>query len=384
VVLDVVKQWLPGAAVVELSGKGGAATLPERQQLARSRVASKHVALVTRQLAALLQGGVPLVQALQVVAVQPEAPQFGLILQDVAAQVASGLRLSAALHPYPRVFGKLFVTMIQVGESSGQIDSSLLQLSEWLERDQALKQKITSSLSYPGFVFVLAVTLTVVLFSTILPGFVSIFEEMQAPLPLVTQLVVLLTKMVKSPLCWAAVLAAGVFGAYTLQAITRDPARYAALYRTLVNVPLIGPLFWHGSAARYCAAMEVLLSAGMDMRRTLQLAGSASGSPLLENDADALVQAVLDGGQVSSHMAEHPETYSSTILHMTVAGEEASRLPEMFQRAAYFHELEMQGKIQALSVALEPLLLAGVSVVVGTILIAIFLPLYGILTTLGS
>lgn len=353
------------------------------QQLNQFRVPAQQLVLFSRQLTSLLQGGVPLVQALGTLREQPECPVLGQIVGDLENRVGSGFRFSAALALYPKIFGQLYVTMVRMGEMTGSLDSSLEQLSGWQERDEALRHKVVSALTYPVFVLLLASVLTLLLFYTILPSFVSIFDEMGTPLPLITQVVVLLTRMVRSPILWILVLAAIAAATTAWPRLRDNSAIRRRVFGALLRVPGLGGLLYHGTAARYCGALQVMLSTGFDLRQAAQLAAEASDNPLLEADSPFLVQSVVSGSPMSTHMSAHPEIYSKTMLHMTAAGEEASRVPEMLQRAMMFHELELQSRIDAVSAALEPLLLTGVSVIVGTILIAIFLPLYGILNNLG-
>jgi len=364
-------------------GPSGIADPELRDYLTTVSVSPSEVAALTRQTATLLSGGVPLVQALYILRVQPENPDLGDVVADVGAQVGSGHRLSAALGHYPKVFSKLFITMVAVGESCGQLDKSLRSLAEWLEKDDALRRKVKAAMTYPVLVFSLAIVLTVVMFLTVLPGFVTIFEDMQTPLPLLTQIIVFLTKALREPLFWVLTAGAAAACVTSLRKIQADSRRNVQLFAGLLRLPGLGGLLYHGTCARYCSTMGVLLSAGMDMRRCLQLAGAASGSPLLEQDASKIINAVMHGDSMGAYMKAHPEVYSGTMSHMTVAGEEASRLPEMFSRAAHFHELEMESRIEAVSAALEPILLSGVAAVVGTVLIAIFIPLYGIVATLA-
>ncbi len=365
--------WLPS----------GLADPAMRSHLSTLAVAPGEVAALTRQLATLLSGGVPLVQALGILRQQPENPVLGDVVADVGAQVGSGHRLSAALSHYPRVFGQLFVTMVAVGENCGQLDQSLRNLADWLEKDDALRRKVKAAMTYPLMVLGLAVLLAVTMFVTVLPGFITIFEDLQTPLPLITQVVVWITKALRHPLFWIAAVGLGAGLKAALQKAQADSQRNAQLYRWLLNIPGLGGLLFHSSCARYCATVGVLLNAGMDLRRSLTLAAAASGSPLLEQDAKQLVNAVIHGHAVDDYMMAHPQLYSGTMTQMAVAGEEASRLPEMLTRASRFHELEVEARIEAISAALEPILLSGVALVVGTVLVAIFIPLYGIVATLA-
>lgn len=377
-------RWLPGQKKPVGGWLPNGLADPElRSELSAATVEPGEVAALTRQLATLLSGGVPLVQALGILRQQPENPLLGDVVGDVGAQVGSGHRLSAALSHYPKVFGQLFVTMVAVGENCGLLDQSLRNLADWLEKDDALRRKVKAAMTYPLLVFGLAVLLTVVMFVTVLPGFITIFEDLQTPLPLITQLVVLITKALRHPLFWLTTVALGAGLRAALRKAQADSQRNLQLYRWLQRIPGLGGLLFHSSCARYCATVGVLLNAGMDLRRSLTLAAAASGSPVLEQDAKKLVNAVIHGHAVGDYMMAHPHIYSGTMTQMAVAGEEASRLPEMLTRASRFHELEVESRIEAISAALEPILLSGVAVVVGTVLVAFFIPLYGIVATLA-
>ena len=324
-----------------------------------------------------------MVRCLGALRTQPECVAFGDIIADLEDTVAAGSRLSATMSRYPKVFNKLYLTMVRMGEDTGQLETSMERLSGWIERDESLNQQLKSSLTYPVFVLALSVVLTLGIFTVVLPSFISIFEEMNTPLPLITKVLVFLTKCTCSPLAWTLGLA--LIGALWLAVhnICQDEKQKANAFSLLLRMPGIGGLLFHGSSARYCAALATLLSSGMDVTRALKLAASASGNPVIERDAKKLMDSVSEGAQMSAHMSAFPEIYSRTLSQMAVAGEESSKLPEMFERAGAFHELELKSSMEALSAALEPLLLAGVAIVVGTILVAIFLPLYGILENLG-
>jgi type IV pilus assembly protein PilC len=144
----------------------------------------------------------------------------------------------------------------------------------------------------------------------------------------------------------------------------------------------VGRLLYHGAQTRYCSAGHALLSCGTDLLRTLRLAGQASSSPVLEHDSKRVVKAIQQGLTLSAAMLETPQLYSTTLIQMVRAGEEASLLPEMLQRVAHFHDLELDASIELLSATLEPVLLMGVSAVVGTIVLSIYLPMYSTLMNL--
>ena len=345
----------------------------------RVRVPFQTRVLFTRQLVTLLQGGVPLVRALETLTLQEDQPEFGRLVESLTRQIESGQRFSAALAQYPQVFPRIYVAMVKIGEESGSLPQSLECLGGWLERDGQVLQRIRSALTYPAFVMAFACCLTLALFFFVMPPFLAIFVEMRVPLPLLTRLVMGVTAAVRSPIAW--VLACLLVGGALrhLNKAWKDPIGRAFLYGLGLQIPLLGSVLWNGSSSRFCFAAAALLQSGTGLDRTLRLAAAVSGSPCLQKDIENLVQSVHEGNLVSSHMGENPDLYSNTMTHMAAAGEEVSRLPEMLGRAAAFHEIEMEAQVDGLKAALEPLMLVLVATIVGIILLSVFLPLYGFL-----
>ncbi|MFN8608223.1 MAG: type II secretion system F family protein [Vulcanimicrobiota bacterium] len=347
------------------------------------RIPFQALALFTRQLVTLLQGGVPLVRSLEALSLQSEYPAFGEVVRDITHKVESGHRFSDSLSRYPLIFPKIYVVMVEIGEHSGGLDHSMERLAGWLERDGQLRQRIRSALTYPAFILALAACLTLIIFYCVMPAFMGIFTEMQVELPLITRFTLGVTNAVRSPTAWLAtvLLLAGVVR--QVQRAWEDPGGRLFLYSLALQIPLLGGILWNGAASRYCSAAETLLNSGSGLERTLRLSASVSGSPLLQSDSARLTGTVSEGNLASEHMLEHSEIYSTTMAHMAAAGEEASRLPEMFGRAGDFHALEMEGQVETLKAALEPMMLAAVALVVGTVILSVFLPLYGFLSRIA-
>jgi len=152
----------------------------------------------------------------------------------------------------------------------------------------------------------------------------------------------------------------------------------------LLRVPLLGSMLTFGSTARFCSCGKVLLSCGMDVMQAYRLSAAASGSPILQRDTPALLAAIREGELASEHMARHPEIYDHTLTSMVSAGEEASRIPEMMGFASYYYTLGLTSCIDSLGAALEPLLMGGIALLVGTIVMAVFLPMYSYIGQMGS
>ena len=345
---------------------------------------SRSVVMFSRQLALLLRNGVPLLQALGTLSDQPEDEVFSEVVHSCTQKISTGHSLSQSLAAFPEVFPKVFVSMAEIGEQTGSLDSALEQLADWLERDQDVERRILGALSYPIFVFCLASLIMLAIFYTVMPGFLGIFQEMNIRLPLATQLIVAITEAVRSPMVWASALIFLWMLRHGLRKTTSTLAGRARLYLLLLRVPLLGNMLTFGSTARFCSCGKVLLSCGMDVMQAYRLSAAASGSPLLQRDTPSLLAAIREGELVSEHMARHPEIYDHTLTSMVSAGEEASRIPEMMGFAGYYYNLGLTSCIDSLGAALEPLLMGGIAVLVGTIVMAVFLPMYSYIGQMGS
>lgn len=349
----------------------------------RPKVARLQVVIFTRQLSAMLSSGVNLMQALGVLSEQPESPELGRVLGEVSHMVNSGVRLSAALHEHPQAFSRVYCVMVQIGEQTGQLEDMLERLCDWLERDENLRQRIFKALTYPAFVTGLALILTMALFYTVVPGFLSIFDEMGVPLPLVTRLVKGVADSLRSPTAWLLTVAGLNAAYYWVRWHLHRPGAWAAPFRVLLRIPVAGRLLQFGALARLTGTLGVLLESGMDLPRAIQLSVMASNQPLWEADLEDLIQSIQDGNPLSQHLQNRPDLYPTALTQMILAGEESARLAELTSRAAAYYELELGFQIDTLASVMEPVLMAAVSLVVGTVVVALFLPLYGFLSTLG-
>ncbi|MEW6279502.1 MAG: type II secretion system F family protein [Candidatus Eremiobacterota bacterium] len=355
---------------------------PDQERTQRCRTES--VVLFTRQLATMLRAGIPITRALDTLQSTSEDPALARVLVRTNQRVSEGYTLSRALAYYPRVFNPLYLAMVGVGETSGDLEGTLDRLATWLERDQGVGQKVRAALVYPAFVLSMTGILTLVIFHTALPGFVKIFREMRLELPLMTRMLVLATDSVRNPGTWLVGLGLLVGGAGWFRATLASKAGASRLYAALMTMPLIGSLVRNGSVARFASAMEAMIATGVPLVSCLKNAGQATGNPAMEQDLERAVGRLTEGGYLSEHFGSHPELYPPTFAHMIRAGEEASALEPMFARLSAYYDQEVNYQIESVTAALEPLLMGLVSLIVGFVVIALFLPMYGYLGRLGS
>lgn len=346
------------------------------------RVAQRHVVLFTRQFAVMLRASIGLIPALEVLARQ-EDPVFARILQKVQRSVLSGLKLSQSLSLFPKVFPPGYLLMIRVAESTGNLDTCLERLAGWLERDQAIVQRVRSALSYPLFIVGLTVFLTLILVVTVLPGFISIFEELRITLPLPTRIVIALTRAALNPWCWCMLLGLFWQARLILRSQWVDPKKAARLYSGLCGIPFVGPVIALSGIIRFSYSLGALLRSGSTLASTLALSLEGSGDPRLALHSGPIQTEIREGQSLVHILQRRPELFPSTLIGMLTVGEETSQLDEIADRCASLFSEEFDWRLASLSAALEPLLIGLVSLAVGTVVLAIFLPLYSYLGTLA-
>lgn len=350
--------------------------------MAQVRVPARDVVLFARQLAVLFRAGVPLNVALESLAQQAEDPTLGEVLWTLSDSITSGHMLSGAMAAFPRVFPPVFVRMIRVGESTGDLHGCLAQLADWLERDQRVAHKVRAALSYPAFVAVLGIVLTLLIFSTVLPPFFGMLAGMHIQLPWSTRLMMLLTELLRQPGCWLCLISGGALAVSWARERLARPQQAAAVWRVLVRVPGLGRLLVLSSLARYLSAAYALLTSGVDVLLAWRLAAESSGNPLLAEDGPRLTEHLRAGGTVSSHMLAHAGLYTRTLAQVVRAGEETATAVSLLPRLQSLFEQEVEAALEALAVMLEPLLLLGVASVMGFSMVSAFLPLYSYLARL--
>jgi len=333
----------------------------------------------TRQLPILLDSGVPLIRALDVLGNESEDPAMWTIVTDVNASVQSGMRLSEALQLFPGVFSPTYVCIVRLGEESGKMADCLSRLAGWMERDREASNKVVAALIYPGFVAILSLALGLALFGWVLPPLFDVLRGLHVSLPLFTRILFAISSTLQNPLgLLFALMTLGSLASMGYQN-RQDPR----VWKVLRRAPAVGRLLCYSGLSRYCVALQTLLDQGGDLIMALKIAALASGDPYIIDDSPALVEHVISGETVSNHMKRNPKIYPSALVQYTRVGEEMADMARMMERAADIFEGELNHAIEIFGAAIEPLMLMMVGGTVGAIVIAVFVPLYSYLQTLG-
>lgn len=357
------------------------ATIPFKRLSISQR--GRKVAIFTRQLASMIHGGVPLLQSLDVLSEQAEDPKLGYVSGQISRKLAQGYSFSRAVSEFPKVFPPVFTFLLQAGENTGRMVNVVSRLADLFEKEETLIKRVRGALSYPIFVMVLTSVLTLGLFTTVLPGFADFYADFDVPLPVITGVLMTITSWVQTVWFWLGLLLVVVGLRFIVKRSWAIPEHRLVMFQILLWIPMVGPIIRLTCLARLCWALELTQEAGLDIVRSLRLSTLASGSAVLEADFNRLSRGITEGELLSDLMKQRPEIYPHLLHQMCMMGEETSHVTEAFGRAGAWFEQEVESRIESFQAALEPVMMGLISLIVGTIVLAVFMPLYGLLDKLG-
>jgi type IV pilus assembly protein PilC len=339
-----------------------------------SRVRTRDVAQMTRQLAALLKAGVPLLQSLHMLSRSLPSAALTEVVQAVQNDVAAGQSLHAALAQHPSHFSGLYISMVQAGESAGILDTLMERLASTLEKNEALRSRVRSALTYPLAVMVIASAVLVMILVFVVPVFQDVFKSFGAELPLATQWVVALSKGLSASGPAAMLLTALGIGLWKKP----SPGQSAAqrwLSRSLLKAPLLGALIQSAVVARWTQTLSALLAAGVPLTEALGPVAQACDHPVFARTTEQLQRQVAQGSSLSEAMAQSSR-FPPMIVQLCNTGEETGSMDKLLARAGSLMETELDDRINALTSLLEPLIIVVLGGLIGGILVAMYLPIF--------
>jgi general secretion pathway protein F len=340
--------------------------------LKRGPLSGEQLALFTHQLATLLGAGQPLDRALGILLELPESERARKLVERVRERVRGGTPLSQALDEEHGVFPRLYISLVRAGEAGGSLEETLRRLAEYLERSQQLKGSIINALIYPAFLMVGVFGSLVLLLAYVVPQFVPIFEDMQVPIPFITQAVLALGSLLQS-WWWAIALVLGV-GLVVWRARLRDPAARLAWHARLLRMKLAGPLLLKVETARIARTLGTLLRNGVPLLSALTIARQVTGNTALDAALAGAAEQVKEGGGLSVALGQ-AQQFPRLAIQMVQVGEEAGELDGMLLKVAETFDQESRRSIDRLLAALVPALTIVMTVLVAIIMAAILLPL---------
>ena len=348
----------------------------ELSGLLEAKPGIREKALFANKLAALVDAGVPIVRSLDLMARQQRMPLFKRALTAVSTDVNQGGSLGAALRRWPKVFDKLTIAMVEAGEAGGVLDESLRRLAKLLEGNAKLQNQIKGAMGYPVAVLVIAVLVFLGMTIFLIPTFAGIFEDLGAELPLFTQLMVDLSKLLRSSFSLLLALALSV-GAWLFSRYYATADGRRRVDGLLLQLPLFGDLIQKTATAKFCRTFSSLTRAGVPILLSLEIVQETAGNAVI---ADAIVgsrQDVQEGIPLSVALGRK-QVFPELALSMLAIGEETGQMDTMLSKVADFYEDEVEAAVKALTSMLEPAMIVIVGGIVGSILLAMYLPMFSI------
>jgi type II secretion system protein F len=341
----------------------------------RRRIRRRDVTLFTRQLADLLESGLTLMRALDVLREQMEHPRVREVLADIAAQVREGRSFSESLAPHPRVFSPLYRSLVRSGEVGGTLADVLARLADMSEKDDEVYVKMRSALAYPILILLVGMGTVAALLIVVIPKLVSLFQEVGQTLPLPTRILIELSEWLASS-WWLVLLVAGG-GALLVRRGTRSPEGRLALDRAKLHLPVWGALIKKIELARFARTLATLLSHGVPILPAMQVVVQVTGNELLRGELQHIGEQ-LKGGATLSQGMRRGRLFPTLVIHMVAVGEEAGALERSLFKIANTYEREADRAIRLMTSLVEPLMILIVGGVVGFIVISMLLPIFQI------
>ena len=334
----------------------------------------KEKAIWASKLAALVDAGVPIVRSLDLMATQQKLPMFKKALTSVGLEVNQGTAMAAAMRQWPKVFDQLTIAMVEAGEAGGVLDESLKRLAKLLEDNARLQNQIKGALGYPVAVLVIAILVFLGMTIFLIPTFAGIFEDLGAELPLFTQLMVDLSALLRSS---ASLVFAGILmvGAWMIGRYYNTHKGRRVIDKLILKLPLFGDLIMKTATAQFCRIFSSLTRAGVPILMSMEISSETAGNSII-SDAILDSRTMVQEGVLLSTALTRQKVLPDMALSMLSIGEETGEMDRMLSKVADFYEDEVSTSVKALTSMLEPAMIVVVGGIVGSILLAMYLPMF--------
>jgi type IV pilus assembly protein PilC len=341
---------------------------------ARKSITPKDIAVFSRQLATMMSAGVPLVQAFDIVGRGHDNPAMQDLLMNIKANIEGGASLAESLGKHPIYFDELFVNLVHAGEQAGVLETLLHKIAQYKEKTESLKGKIKKALFYPAAVVVVAVIVSAILLIFVVPTFEELFKSFGADLPAFTQMVINLSRFIRDTWYYMLIIVVGVGWTFFYFKKRSRPLNHF-LDRMFLHIPIIGEILHKASVARFARTLATMSAAGVPLVEALRSVAGATGNIIYADAVLKMREEVATGMQLQMSMRQ-ANLFPNMVVQMVAIGEESGSLDNMLGKVADFYEEEVDNMVDALSSLLEPVILAFLGIVVGSLVIAMYLPIF--------
>jgi len=341
------------------------------------KVKLSDLTIFSRQFATMINAGVAMVRALHILSEQTKNPKLRKIIMDLKSRVESGNSLSDSMSKHGQVFDKLFIGMVRAGEAGGVLDEVLLRVAAFQEASNKLQGQVKSALTYPIVVSVMAVGIFIAMLVFILPVFSAMFSQMNAKLPAYTQFLIDLSNTVRGP------VGLGVAGSialviYAFRSWARTDHGKHLLDKYILDLPVVGTLAQKVSVARFTRTLGTLIRSGVPLLSALEIVRDSAGNTIVSGAVEDVRQAVREGEGITRPL-EKAEIFPAMVTQMISIGEETGAIDQMLEKVADFYDEEVEAAVKSLTSLLEPLMMVGIGLLVGSIVVGMYLPIFTII-----
>jgi len=336
----------------------------------------------TRQFAAMVSAGLPLVQCLDILGAQTENQELSRCIKAVSADIQGGNNLADAMAKYPKAFNTLYCNMVAAGEQSGNLDGVLNRLAEYQEKAEALRRKIKGAMTYPVIVLVVAVGAVVAMLGFVVPTFAQMFVDMGGELPLPTQIVMDLSGIITNPIVAGSTIVGSIVGLFIFLQYYKTPKGRLNVDKIKLRLPVFGDLERKSSVSRFSQTLSTLLSSGVSIIEALTITAKTAGNRVLELGIMRTVDKIQGGLSIAEPLSE-TGVFPPMVIHMISVGEKTGDLSGMLKKISEFYQEEVDAAVEALTSVIEPIMICVLGVIIGGILIAMYLPMFDMVGMVG-
>jgi type IV pilus assembly protein PilC len=342
------------------------------------KVKAKSLQIFSRQFATMIEAGLSVVTALVILEQQTDDAALKLVIEDVREQVESGALLSEAMGTHPVVFNRLYVSMVEAGEAAGVLDTVLDRVATQIEKEQKIKRRVRGAMIYPLVVLSFATLVLIGMLMFIVPVFVKVFDDLGGELPTLTQWVMHASDALRN--YWFIIFPVAGLGIWGFFRWKRTETGRQAWDRFKLTIPMqIGSVVRKVAMARWSRTLSTLVASGVDIIKALEITGQTAGNWVVEHETQNVRLRVQEGATIAQPLIDSP-TFPPMVSQMVKIGEETGELEKMLSKVADFYEDEVDASIQALTSIIEPIMMIGVGMMVGVVVIAMYLPMFRMLS----
>ncbi len=345
----------------------------QTKKKATGGIKMRDVVIFTRQFATMINAGLPLVQALDILAKQSENPALKEVTRQVVFDVESGHTVADAFRKHPKAFTDLYTNMVAAGEAGGILDTILMRLAVFMEKNDALVRKVKGAMIYPGVIMTVAGGAIIVLLLFVIPTFEQMFASVNLTLPLPTRVVIGMSRFLTG--YWWAVLATILGGVFMLKRYYATSSGKLAIDRLMLKLPVLGDVLRKSSVSRFTRTLGTLISSGVSILDGLEITAKTAGNRVIQ-DAIMASRASIAGGDTISAPLQKSAVIPPMVISMIAVGEQTGGLDEMLSKIADFYDEEVDAAVSNLLSMLEPLMIVFLGVVVGGMVVAMYLPIF--------